>query len=507
MTGAVRHPRPRSPSSAALLLVLVLTGCGSTVPQQRSTDAGSGSIGDGLGPVSSSVAPGSATGTAQGTGGLAGSTPVGPGSVAPGSGQTPSSVTDPGRTGTGVAPAPTRGPLTIGVVYTDTSAAASSFGVSTGGTVTAKSIIKALVAGLNAQGGLLGRRVVTVEYAFSSTSSNYSQDAAAACATFTEDNHVPVVLDFAFGNIAGFQACLQKAGVLHLTPAVESDRSASTKASLHANTGYMNLDRTYSSVLTQLAATGYLSKSNTFGLIVEQCPETQAAYRNTIVPLISRLGLKAARERTIDCTTGFASAGPASAAISSAILAFQQAGVDRVMFMSAFESVVTLVFAQAAENQGYRPGYALSSYAVAGAQRANAPAGQQPQLHGVGNIPAFDTEGRAAPSTVEKRCESLAKAGGLTPSTPTDYGVTHIICGPFLLLEAALARTGGQSAAALLQGAIANLGSSFVAPGIVGGFTNYTATQHDGPSAAQVFGYQASCGCMRYTGQPVRVPA
>jgi len=495
-----RRAATRRPTGIALAAVLGLTvtGCGTTVPlgssittNPNATDAGTflpGPAGT-AGPL-----PGGRRGSApSGQGG----TPSAPSAVLP-------SQMPPGGTLTG--PASDRSPLTVGLVYVDNTAAATTVGLGAPGN-SGRTIAKAFVAGLNARGGLHGRKLVTIDYGFSSSNANYGPDAAAACATFTQDHHVPVVLDFAFGSIAGFQACLQKAGVLALTAAAEPDRDTSRQAFLHAGTTSMTLDRTYSAVLTQLHATGYLGKGNTLGVIVEQCPETQAAYRHTILPLIQHLGLTAAPAQTVDCTTGFASAGPASSAISSAILAFRQADVDRVMFVSSFELVIALLFAGQAESQQYRPGYALSSYAAAANLRAELPPGQQPQMHGVGNVSAVDTERPARPSVVEKRCESLAKAGGVTPASTGERGSIYIICAPFLLLEAALVATNGQSTPALLRSAIAGLGTSFVAPGIVRGLTLYTTDKHDGPTMAQVFSYQTGCSCVSYSGQAKQVPA
>jgi hypothetical protein len=94
----------------------------------------------------------------------------------------------------------------------------------------------------------------------------------------------------------------------------------------------------------------------------------------------------------------------------------------------------------------------------------------------------------------------------VTPQTYQDAGVIIFGCGPFLLLEAALARTNGDGTAHALASAVGGLGTTFVAPGVVGSSTEFTISRHDGPAAVQVFGYVASCSCMRYGGPSQPAP-
>jgi hypothetical protein len=349
----------------------------------------------------------------------------------------------------------------------------------------------------------------TVEYKWDANSNNYDQDATVACALFTKDNHVEVVIDTAFGTAGGFGDCIQKAGVLNLTSGFEADRTGSQAGTLHANTRSMDDDRTYGAVVANLAATGYLTASNQLGVIVERCPALERAYSRTVAPLIHKLGLKAPVEETIDCTTGFSSAGPAASAISSAILAFRQRQVDRVMFVSDYETVVVLLFSNNASAQQYKPGYALSSNAQAAilAPSSNIPADQWPQLHGVGYFPTTDVSDTGAPpSAADGRCLQVAKAGGLSAGDVLDKALVYLACGPLFLLEAGLERTNGNSAPSSVMGAINSLGTSFAGPGLVANRTRLSATQHDAPNAVQVFAFVPSCNCMRYTSDPLPAP-
>jgi hypothetical protein len=399
---------------------------------------------------------------------------------------------------------PATGPLTIGVTYIENSGTSAALGVDDPSTVSKKNIIRALIAGINAGGGVDGRKLKAVEYEWNSQSNDWSADAAAACARFTQDNHVAVVLDNAFGTIGGFRDCLQRAGVASIQSSPEGDEVSSSQARLHANVFGMTVERTYGAVLTGLTGSGYLTARNQVGVIIEACPGNSRAWTRTLKPLMARLGLKAPQEATVSCTNAFADAGPAASAVSNDVLRFGRTGVDRVMFVSDNESVLLLVFSTTAESQRYRPGYLLSSAAQAQAMQSQVPAKQLPGFHGAGYLPFGDVDG-AVPSAVDKECIRLSKAGGVSPAGYADYSLVLFECGPFLLLKRAVHDAGGAGTPAALTAAIAALGTGFAAPGVVGSATRYDARRHDGPELARVFGHVASCNCLRFSGAAFHV--
>jgi hypothetical protein len=496
--------------SVTVVAAALTAACGTTVPvAQQATQQQPGA--EGLGAV---PAPGSTQGSGGTTGGIAapGGTGFVPGSsgTGGGSGTTTGSVPlsqQPGTAPTGAVAGRITSPLQIGLVYNDVSGSSAALGATTTD-VDAKQVAQALVRGVNAKGGLAGRKLEAIEYSFNNQDPDFSTDAAEACAKFTEDNHVSVVLDGGFGTIGGFRDCLQKHGVLDITQAVEDDRVGSRRAPLHDNTFNMTPDRAYGATLNGLTATGYLTKSSQFGVIVEQCPHLLRAYGNTIKPLIAKLGMKPPLERTIECTTGFASAGNAAAPISSAVLAFRQGGADRVMFVSDYETVVLLLFANAASSQSYQPGYALTSNAQAEYIRQNLNDSRQwPGLNGVGWAPSFDVaDANVPPTPTERRCLELVQAGGLQAQDYLSRGLVYVACSTFLLLEAALMRTNGVSTPQVLQGAINGIGSGYVAPGLIGGGTTFTSSRRDGPDLVRVFGYDDKRQVVAYRGGITRVP-
>ena len=486
---------------AALVLpaCAVLAACGSTVQLGAQGQLATGATDQFGNPITAPTASGTETSAP-----LSGVAPTTNASAASGS---PASIdADAGGSGaSSQVTSTTLAPLKIGATYINNSGSSAALGVSST-PYTAKTAFDALVKGFNGLGGLAGRKLVPVTYSFNGQSASYETQAQAACAKFTQDNHVSVVLDQAFGYTAGFGTCLSNAKVLQITSALEEDRARSNQIPLHSNTFSMTPERAYSAALNELAGTGYLNRSNQLGIILEDCPSTRTAYDKTLVPLIASLGLRKAQLRTVSCTVGFSSAAGAASTISSATLAFNQAGVDRVMFVSDNESVALLFFQNTANSQSYRPGYVLTSGAQPEGLRTSLQKEQRPQLHGVGWEPLNDVTVPERPTAVEQRCLSMAKAGGANPTKPSDKLFVHIECGMFLLLEKALQQTGGVDLPSQLQSAINGVGSTFAAPGLVGNRTTFSPSRHDGPDLVRVFGYDISCSCLRYSGPKLSVP-
>lgn len=475
-----------------------ITACGSTVPMtgQAATSTSLGSVDGGLAgvPSSATTAPGAtrSTGSAATPGGTE-VTAGGPSAVRPGA---------PG----GPARPVGRGPLTIGVLFSDNGAANAALGVATDASNSPKNLMTALIAGVNRNGGLAGRTLTAVYYAVDAQSSDYSTQANAACSYFTDDHPVPVVLDLAFGNKFGMAACLSKHGVLDVGIRT-SDTVADNGVELFAAPGWMTSTRRYPAVLAGLHATGYVTSKNKVGVLLEDCPDLQRAYDQAVLPAIKRLGLVLADTEHLQCASGFASAGPASAAVQSAVLRFRGSGVDRILMVSDFEQVTLLLLANYAESQQWRPGFMLSSQAQTEVMRANIASGQWPQLHGVGWSPGLDIDDPRRPlPAADKRCLDLIKQGGVTVSGWVNTYIATTECTELFFLGAALQLSNGDEHGSALMAAVDRLGAGFTAPGIVSGRTVFGPRRHDGPAAVAPFAYVASCSCLRYVGAATALP-
>ena len=500
--------------SLLLLLAtpLALTACGTTVPSTSQT-AGAQSGGT-LGSTAGSDVNG-APGQATAGLGVAGST----GTLVSG-GSSTGSLGSSGASGAGSGAAATSGstngstdaggsgarrvltPLKVGVVTTDIGAAVAALGASSSGSKhSSDDGYKAILKALNAEGGLVGRRIVVTYYKIDATSTNYQQEGDKACATF-KDAHVEVVLSESASTYYGFAGCLAKGGI-PLISSNPSDKVGLAQAPWVFGAFSPSYDRGYGAVVDKLVASGYLTKKSKIGTVRITCAEVERAYHNTVLARMKAAHLASPIEYSVACAAGFNDAGAYSAAMQSAVLRFASSGVDRVFIIGDQETLLLSYFAEQAQNQNYHPGYALSSgslpVTLIGA--STFPAQQLPQVHGVGWHPQGDAK-LDPRSPAEKRCASLSTKGGLAPK---DIVLTYAIyqdCSNIFLLEAAMKRGNGSATGPTLRATIPALGTSFASTGILGGATLFGPNRQDGPQLASEWSYITSCNCMRYLGSP-----
>ena len=481
-----------------LVSVLALAACGSTVQQTAPLRAPAGG-GDELG------APQDAPG-ATGAGVTPdGATPDVPASTAEerspsqstGSGTAPSAAPVPG--GTTARGAVDRSPVRVGLLYVNNDAA-SSAGIDNGNTFTPKQVLDAMVKSVNARGGLAGRRVVPSFAEVKSSSSSYSADLAAACARFTQDDHVELAMSFLGGLVDDqFAACLAKAGVVYVADSLGDDTSVA-EATTTASVLSPSADRRSRVLLEQLTASGHLTRQNKLGVLVEGCPYNQRAEQRTIAPTASRLGLKIVATHTTRCFASINDLGNLASEANNAVLKFRQAGVDRVLFVSGVEGNMMFLFATAADSQGFRPGYALTSLVYPNVVKNNTPASQLANAKGLGWLPATDDGSGAVASTEARACVTALKGQGLSPAAPADYLFAYSICDGFSLTDRVLSTSRGQTAPGPWLAALHSVGSSFHAAAIVDGRTDFTGSRRDGPAGSRIFAWNDGCSCFRYTG-------
>jgi len=492
-----------APLASAALVGIVLTGCGTTVPQSA-IPAGSGNQ---LSAPSAGASPG-AVPPSRPIGGVPGA----PGSV-PGSGPgAPGSVgsgTAPGSGSVATLPPASQaktGPLQLGVLDASSpSAAAKATGANNPAGVDPVEITHAFINYYNAHGGMAGRKIQPVEYTVNPTSSSYQNDLSAACAKFTQDNHVSVVVS-QVGNFfsANYENCLAKAGVTNL----EVGNGAPDDQDVHSypqlfTTGSPTVDRRITAVLHGLTQAGLLTKQNKLGVIVEDCPENTRAYSHTLAPLASSLGLTVMR-RDVGCVTGFSDAGSFFAQIGQAVLPFRGAGVDRVMFITSFEVAALQAFENTAQSQGYKPNYALTSLAATAANASMYPADAQKRMTGVGWIPVVDTSG-VTPSAATKRCDAVARSAGIEARSQADHAFVYQICDLFAVLDASLVAAHGHDEANVLPAGVASAMRSFESAYVLGQRLRLSRAIHDAPSVFSVFAYVQKCTCFRYSTTPARL--
>jgi ABC-type branched-subunit amino acid transport system substrate-binding protein len=390
-------------------------------------------------------------------------------------------------------------PIKVGVLTTNVKGVLAAFGASTD--ATPENNYKALIRELNLKGGLSGRRIVPTYKSLDATGNNYQQLADEGCATF-KDAKVEVVLSESGGTDYGIAACLQKASI-PVIAVNQSDNVGIAGAPWLFNPFNPSYDRGYAAVVDHLVASGYVTPKSKIGVVRIHCPEIDRAYARTVLPRMKAARLATPIEYTVNCIAGFGDAGALATAMQSAVLRFRSAGVDRVFFIGGQENTIVSFFAQNAENQGYHPGFAVSSktYPRSLIGAPTFPAGQLAQVHGVGWHPLGDV-GVETPVAADKRCAAMATKGGVTTQDPITKLALYQSCANVFLLEAAVRKGDGSATGPALRAAVPALAASFQAPGIIAGTTVFSAVRRDAPELARELTYATSCECFRYLGQP-----
>lgn len=511
------------PNVLVVIGLLVLTACGSTVQGAGSqlVPANNGlavpGVGDqGLGPDVPAAVPG----------GVAGVPSRGGDAVAqaedarPGAGGSSS----PGRGVNSAAGAPqvvppgasTKQPIQIGVLVTDTTGFQAVAG-GTSFTLLTRDAIRAYIRAINTAGGVAGRKLEVVDYTFNYTSANYDNEFQAACAEFTEDNHVGAVIYDAMAYNQTLNTCLTKAGVpLIYMHQVGTQVGDSTDFGKHAGmitAGSVNIDRRLRAILDGAITQGFLRSGSKLGVIVETCPYHLRAYDRTLTPIATRSKITVFRT-DVDCGAGSADHGTGIGAVQSAVLRYKGEGVDSIMFVTNYENGTVFYFAAAAEGQDYRPQYLLwhnqgcpDCMAFFQDQGFGA---QLEKMRGFGSSPLWDVTYPPAPppaqAAVRRSCLSTAERQGVGAADANTQAVVLDACDSVNLLRRALTLSDGQGGTRAVVSAVERLGTDFVSTMVLEGSTRFGPGLHDGTAMAAVSVYQAKCECITYITSPKPIP-
>lgn len=298
-----------------------------------------------------------------------------------------------------------------------------------------------------------------------------------------------------------FSTCLAKAGVVQVNGSygLGDDTSLAAERTT-VSTLAVGTDRRLRATLGRLAAAGHLTRSSRVGVLVEGCPFNERAVARTLVPTARRLGLTLSSTRTTTCFGSVSDLGRLASQAQAAVLDFASRGVDRVLFVSAVEGNLLLLFATAAESQGYRPRYALSSLALPDVVAQNVPQQQLVGAQGLGWLPVTDADGPLSPSAQTASCLALLKGQGLAVRSRADAFFAYAPCDAFSLTARVLAGTGGATAPGSFLPALASVGTGFRGATPLDGATDFRDGRTDGAARGRVFAWSTSCACFRYAG-------
>jgi hypothetical protein len=495
--------RTNSPSwlvGSALCLV-GLTGCGSTVQMTSGRDSLSGSTGL----SSSSGAPSALGGSTLGQGSGASSSAI--------TGQTGS--TAPRATTSHDPSSPTTGPGTLnrqlpayGLGYTattlkigvttnkDAQATLAAVGIASGSLGDQEAMTKAVMDDINAQGGVLGRKLVPVFHDVKTTETSTNPEAAAqaACAAFTQDTHVAAALELVLDS-RDFADCLIK----HRAFVVSSGLTFTDQTYVKGLSPYFfrlaspleeNLVPTY---LARLTALGYFSPWDTVngrpgkatvgvGLFYVDEPAPTRAF-NDIATRLQAMGYKVTRYAY----------GRQDASYQSAVLKFQSAGVTHIIGDNASYAQLMVQ----AQSQHYYPRYGMTSYNGGGVLLQQvAPAAELAGALGVGWAPSVDVDGAHDPGSTGPayvRCLATMHRHQVDVTTRAALANALGICDGLQVLAQSMRAGGGFDGPHITAGRAT---FSFEATATFSGLHNEGSIAI--PTAVRDYGYLTSCSCFAY---------
>jgi ABC-type branched-subunit amino acid transport system substrate-binding protein len=199
----------------------------------------------------------------------------------------------------------------------------------------------------NAQGGICGRQVEAV---FEPSTYDDPTAQVATCTKLALDDKVFAVVAYpSFDTTAG-QQCLT---VQHKIPFIAWDQL--TTKSYQDAAGYLWLERFDEDLMLKnwaktMTDKGYITSSNKIGIMYQGTPQDTAAVTESLIPELKNDGITPVSIfKSAPDTTGAAKQMP------NAVLQFQQAKVDYVMFVASV--FIKQAFVNAAAKQQFLPRY------------------------------------------------------------------------------------------------------------------------------------------------------
>ena len=478
----------------------LLAGCGSTVQVSGTRAVGAGESSDGLGvtapqqsgaplPGGPEAPAGPATSQAPGVPGVAGPS-AGPSGL-------PSALPTAART-SGFGYTATQ--IYIGVAYDSTlSQELGGAGVGSASVGDQHAQVEAIVAELNARGGIAGRHVVPVFYDTKGMTSNNDPStlAQAACAFWTQDNHVFAAMTYVVQmDNPALYGCLAKHHVVFVPLAGESQATF---------TRYAPYLWSPAGTTPEAVAPVWASRLNALGWFTGWDPNVgDAGAGKPVIGLLYGNGLrnnepemdrsfvaavtKALKAQGFSIADSFAVSNN-QADLASAVLRFRNAGVTHVI---GDYSVVN--FTTAAESQHYRPRYALSSFNGGVAMKLFATPGQMHGMVGIGWAPSGDVESDRDPGTpAEARCRATMQKHGQSTTVRLAWFAMTWACDTFSFLASAIPAAG--LVPENLPAGAARLGD------LPGSFTfrlSFRGGRPFGVAVARDAAYQDACNCFVY---------
>jgi hypothetical protein len=240
------------------------------------------------------------------------------------------------------------------------------------------------------------------------------------------------------------------------------------------------------------------------GVVMWDTPYAKRLFQRDLQPALAAVGQDVDVPRTVNGAT----IGTMQKGLTDAIVAFRDAGVNRVFFIG--NAPLAPFFMNQAENEGYRPRYALTSADqprfAANAGESKRPLQVQDAI-GLGYEPDVDVEDDQYPfphasNKTEQLCAQLYKAGGHEWSARKNADLAIGYCGALLMLKkGAETITNGITPELWAHHAERNL-VNFESPMNFG--SSFGPGDHTSAEVYRLIKWFADCSCFKYVGEPVR---
>lgn len=501
--------------TVAVVSTLALSACGSTVQWQNTSpegDSGAGLTDDGLslnddglsvvspGPEDPgpSGTPDRGTEGVPGTTGSDGSVEASP-SRRGGSTTVPPGAPAPGTAGRGYSA------KEIYVGFTTQKGgrqAAKDLGVASGDAPDEEAVVRAIVKDLNSRGGVAGRKLVPVFYDHDTGEylSNTDASQQRACAAFTEDRQVFAVLNRYSARETTLRACLTKRS----TPLVTIFPTALPRSEFSRHAPYLyapigpSLERYVPQFVKRLDSNRYFDggwDADTTRPGVEPTKIGILHHRQDHGPDFARIARQEVERHGYDVAATYQAERTLegfSSQMQEAVFRFKSRGVTHVVGFNA----LFFWFSFAAEQQEYRPRYAVGSYDSPNGSADTMDPEQLTGALGVGWTPASDVGNAHDPGDVsasQTRCREIMKDAGQNTSDRLNFLLMVSACDGFNFLVEAI-KKGGLSAQGLRRGTQA-MGSLAPASTFRIAFADGRV---DGVAAVRDLGYRKDCNCFVY---------
>jgi hypothetical protein len=507
----IRAGSRKQTACIGLLGLFVVTACGTTTGSQARSGVGGGQLGApaAAGEGGSTAGPGGALANSSGGPGTTLGVPGQVNSVG-GVGQSPSAPQEAGTApmtgGAPTVPASGRGwdkrYVYVGVVTNqDISQFAGTVGVNTLDSGDQQKDAEAMIAELNAHGGLYGRQVRGLYYDVKSATDKETA-AQAVCTYFTQDHPVIIVIDGAVQNdTASFRGCMRKARTVVLGAGAQAfdNKVFNDLQGWYYQLPYASWTTFSPALMTELNRAKYFTSWDTTNGGPGSAP-VKVGILSLDTPVLRRIvDVMQADLRRLGHASSDVVFAQTQEDLQAAVLRFRSDNVTHVLDTDQF----LFAFMQNAESQKFRPRYGISTPNAPGLLlQGTAPASQLVGAVGLGYFPALDVDARNDPGSAVAGAapcrKTFAKHGLIYPADKRfALAYQYLFCDALQLVASATAQGGGFASEQVRAG-VELVGHS-LEPAFT--FRNALSSRvRTEPGAGFALAWNTSCTCFRYHG-------